>query len=311
MKQRMLFLGRWLLLVVLLIWVGREFRHSYEQIDFGVLQKLPLLLLLLFAPLTFVVQAAVTRQIVANCDARLGLVRATMVNLVGALYSLLMPMGAVGYKAWYLKRHLKLPWGEYVSWYALSALASVFAGVLLFIGGALAGGDYRAAIGAGFLLVGMVSVLFGFEVLSAKMPMTNRIVEFLSRFRVRGRFSPFFKLLVLHFVGLFVYMFLYGIAFRSMSVQVTEPGVLAVVVGAQSVLFIVALVPGNLVILEAAVGGLASWQGGEFWQAALAAALLRFASLFCVLLLGGLSSIALKKSPTNPEKEKLSQEMNR
>ncbi|MBF0245602.1 MAG: flippase-like domain-containing protein [Planctomycetes bacterium] len=254
---------------------GRELRGGY------------LLAMQLIAFLCIFVQGSVTSLIASFCGKRLGLLRSFALNAAGGLFSLLVPLGAVGYKALYLDRRLGVPWPRYASFYGISTLASLAAGLLLlalthgFESGASA---WAWPLGLFLLLILLVSLT---PPLVRRLPDHPRLRSLRSPFTEAGLSSRLFKLGSLHFIGLLVYMLLYGLGFGALGVQV-PPEALALLVVARSLLMGVSLVPGNLVVQELAGAAVGSLGGIAVWSTVIVELAIRLVLLIVLVLAGSL-----------------------
>ncbi len=245
------------------------------------LEFLPLLALAVLGPL--LARGLVTRAIARHCGHRLDLTSSCAANIMGGLWNLAMPLGAMGYKAVFLRNRLGIDWREYTGHYGLSFLASLFASALLFLLLQLQSGVNRHP-GAVLALGGALMIL---------VLLLRPTATFWGRFTALEKFAPpfrapryllrFLELTALHGCGLAASVLLYDFGFLALGLEPSWT-VLAGISCAESVLFMVALVPGNLVLLEGTAGWVGSLQGLSLWSGALVAGLVRLANLLGLIL---------------------------
>ena len=228
-------------------------------------------------------QALMTCEVVSCCGERLGLLTALRINVLGGLWGLLLPMGSVGYKAIYLKREHNLGPYHYGRWYIWASVVNLGLGCSAMV---LCWWSHLPTwILALLMLLGLMMLLF-----------KGQLLRFIARLGLQqSHLSVILKRFVwVQALGLLTYVGMYSFSLALFGVEISLNYGLSIVVF-QSWLFLVPLVPGNLVLLESLV----AWvllRAGVPLELSIAATLLnRAVMLFCLLVLAPWAQWTLPK----------------
>ncbi len=228
-------------------------------------------------------QASMTREVVACCGGRLELLTALRINVLGGLWGLLLPMGSVGYKAIYLKRKLALGPYQYGKWYLWASLVNL-------------------ALGAGVMILCWWSYLPQW---SLALVLLLAVIAMLLKRQCFGLIARFGllqshlslavqRLLWVQTLGLLAYVGMYVFSLSLFGIDISLKYGLSIVVF-QSWLFLVPIVPGNLVLLESLVAWVLLGAGVPLELSIAATLLNRGVMLTCLLALAPWAQWTLPK----------------
>lgn len=186
-------------------------------------------------------QALMTCAVVACCGERLGTMTALKINVLGGLWGLLLPLGSLGYKAIYLKRVFNLGPNHYGKCYLWASLVNLGLGCCAIV---LCWWTHVPTWTLAWLLfVGLVALSFKSHLFKLRLWSG---LEHLHLSKALGKF------VWVQALGLLVHVCMYGFSLALFGVEISPKYALSIVVF-QSWLFLVPLVPGNLVLLESLV----------------------------------------------------------
>jgi hypothetical protein len=236
-------------------------------------------------------QALMTREVVACCGARLELLTALRINVLGGLWGLLLPMGSVGYKAIYLKRKLALGPYHYGKWYLWSSLVNLVLGAGVMV---LCWWSYLPLWSMALLLFLAVTAML----------LKRQCFAFIARFGLLQSHLSLAvqRLLWVQTLGILAYVGMYLFSLSLFGIDISLKYGLSIVVF-QSWLFLVPIVPGNLVLLESLVAWVLLGAGVPLELSIAATLLNRGVMLTCLLALAPWSQWTL------PKPEELSSEL--
>lgn len=277
------------------ILLGVAFYHLddiYHQLKTHELSIKPIIGLFLFSILSLILQAYLSKTICLFCNKQLNLFKSLAINVYGALLGIIMPMGSVSYKAIYLKNTLGLSYTHYASFYGISVLAAFNASLLLLLILCFtASSDIKAQ-----LFIFIINII-GNSVIFLRKPLA-RMLNASWAFKIReillyeGFYHKYLKLFIIHCLSLSCFIAMYFFAFKSFNTENTLFSI-AALVAVQNLLFLIPLIPGNLVILESTAAWMMQFQNIHHYDTVLAVLLLRATSIFCIILLVFVSNFAL------------------
>lgn len=249
---------------------------------------------LLFVPVAFsyICQAWMTVQITNFCRKKIKLNLALGVNLMAGLWGIIFPMGSVGYKALYFKKVLNIEIFQYSKFYGLSFLSSVMVSFFVMSIAFVFQRDtflFMLFIScfALLMLLFIYRETFFAKYIHGRYPYLEVLFE-------NEVWNRLFGLSIIHFFGIMIYILIYKCSFLAFESEISFLS-LAVFVAMQNLMFLLPIVPGNFVLLEAVASMYLSQSQGSTWDPIFAVILMRIVSLIFLIVFGFLSFIFLRK----------------